>query len=215
MAVAFVDDILFWSTDQAYINKLGSKLRKEGLLLEQEDDAAGFLGVKMAKYGRRAHRNEADWMWTPAEATPLTRDKDGKPPQGAFSYASVVGMLLYLSGHSRPDIAYAVNCCARYMFNPKLSHEKALKRIGCYLKATRDKGFVFKPSGKLTVGASPDADFASLHGHEKITDPACAKSCTGFLIQVSDCPIVWVSKLQTETALSTMEAKIIALTHCC
>jgi hypothetical protein len=46
MAVAFVDDILFWSTDQAYINELGSKLRKEGLLLKQEDDAAGFLGSK-------------------------------------------------------------------------------------------------------------------------------------------------------------------------
>jgi hypothetical protein len=44
--------------------------------------------------------------WTPAEATPLTRDEDGEPPQGSFSYNSVVGMLLYLSGHSRPDIAY-------------------------------------------------------------------------------------------------------------
>ena len=49
MAVAFVDDILFWSTDQAYINKLGSKLRKDGLLLEQEDNSAGFLGIKMTK----------------------------------------------------------------------------------------------------------------------------------------------------------------------
>ena len=42
MAVAFVDDILFWSTDEAYINELGSKLHKEGLLLEQEDDVTGF-----------------------------------------------------------------------------------------------------------------------------------------------------------------------------
>jgi hypothetical protein len=233
MAVAFVDDILFWSTDEAYINELGSKLRKEGLLLEQEDDAAGFLGVKMTKtedgYIEMRQTGLIDRIvealgldskmatpkYTPAEATPLTRDEDGEPPQGAFSYASVVGMLLYLSGHSRPDIAYAVNCCARYMFNPRLSHEKALKRIGRYLKATRDKGLVFKPSGMLTVAAFPDADFAGLYGHEKVTDPACAKSRTGFLILVSDCPMVWVSKLQTETALSTMEAEIIALAHCC
>ena len=41
------------------------------------------------------------------------------------------------------------------------------------------------------------------------------KSRTGFLITVSDCPMVWVSKLQTKTALSTMEAEIIALVHCC
>ena len=45
IAVAFVDDMLFWSTDEAYINELGAKLREQGLLLEQEDDAAGFLGV--------------------------------------------------------------------------------------------------------------------------------------------------------------------------
>ena len=65
--------------------------------------------------------------WTPAEATPLVRDEDGEPPHGDFSYSSVVGMLLYLSGHTRLDIAYAVNCCARYMFNPRHSHEVALK----------------------------------------------------------------------------------------
>ena len=233
MAVAFVDDILFWSTDEAYINELGHKLRKEGLLLEQEDDAAGFLGVKMTKtaegYLEMKQTGLIDRIldalgldsklatnkWTPAEAKPLTRDSDGEGPHGSFSYSSVVGMLLYLAGHTRPDIAYAVNCCARYMFQPRLSHEKALKRIGRYLKATRDKGLVLKPSGTLKVDAYPDADFAGMYGHESVTDPACAKSRTGFLIAVSDCPMVWVSKLQTETALSTMEAEIIALAHCC
>ncbi len=47
IAVAFVDDILFWSSDVGYIDELGSKFRAQDLLLEQEDDAAGFLGVKM------------------------------------------------------------------------------------------------------------------------------------------------------------------------
>ena len=77
---------------------------------------------------------------TPAEHAPLVNDANGPEAHRNFSYSSVVGMLLYLSGHSRPDIAYAVNCCARYMFNPKRSHEEALKRIGRYLKATRGRG---------------------------------------------------------------------------
>ena len=47
IAVAFVDDILFWSSDVAYINELESKICKQGLLFEQEDDVAGFLGVRM------------------------------------------------------------------------------------------------------------------------------------------------------------------------
>jgi len=49
VCICYVDDILFWSKDVKYINDLAEKLRKQGLLLEQEDDAAGFLGVKLAK----------------------------------------------------------------------------------------------------------------------------------------------------------------------
>ena len=71
------------------------------------------------------------------------------------------------------------------MFNLHLSHEKALKRIGRYLKATRDKGLVLNPSGQLKVDAYPDADFAGLWGHKKVTNPAqrvVRDSCLLFLI---------------------------------
>ena len=153
--------------------------------------------------------------YTPAKAKPLTHNEDGEGPQGLFSYSSIVGMLLYLSGHSHPDIAYAVNCCARYMFNPHLSHEKALKRIGQYLKATWEKGLILNPCAELKVDAFPDANFAGLYGYAKITCPKVVKSRTGFLITVCDCPVIWVLKLQTMTALSTMEAEIVALAHCC
>jgi len=37
----------------------------------------------------------------------------------------------------------------------------------------------------------------------------------GFVITFANCPVLWVSKLQTEAALSTMEADIIALAHSC
>ena len=74
---------------------------------------------------------------------------------------------------------------------------------------------ILNPARELCVDAYPDADFAGLYGHEKSHDPACAKSRTGFLINVAKCLVFWMSKLQTETALSTMEAKIIALAHCC
>ena len=35
------------------------------------------------------------------------------------------------------------------------------------------------------------------------------------MITVAKYPVLWVSKLQTETALSTMEAEVVALTHSC
>ncbi len=45
IAVAYIDDILFFARDDADIEKLMVELRDTGLLLEKESSAAGFLGV--------------------------------------------------------------------------------------------------------------------------------------------------------------------------
>ncbi|KAL7519417.1 hypothetical protein ACHAWF_000236 [Thalassiosira exigua] len=85
----------------------------------------------------------------------------------------------YLSGHSRPDIAFAVNCCAPYMFCPQKSHELVLERIGCYLNAMCDKGkgLILNPSGSmLKINNYLDADFAGMYGYEENDDPTCIKS---------------------------------------
>ena len=57
--------------------------------------------------------------WTPAEATPLVKDKYGEPPTGYFRYSSVVVMILNFYVHSHPDISYAFNCAASYTFSTK------------------------------------------------------------------------------------------------
>jgi hypothetical protein len=122
-------------------------------------------------------------------------------------------MLLYLSGHTRPDIAYAVSQCARYTHSPKRSHERALERIGLYLKATADKGMILNPTSddSMKVDCYVDADFASLWGVEDKQDPSCVKSRTGYVIFINDCPVCWSSKLQGDIATSTMESEYNAL----
>ena len=158
----------------------------------------------------------------PSEHAPLTKDEDGPLASGDFNCASFVGMLLYLAGHSCPDTAYAVNCAACYMFCPRRLHEESLKRLGQYLKATWHRGLIINPVcdrdenvDVLQINDYPDSDLAGMYGYEKPTDPASAKSRTGFTITVAACPVLWVSKLQTKTALSTMEAEIVALSHSC
>jgi len=101
------------------------------------------------------------------------------------------------------------------MFYPKRSNELALKRIGRYLKATCNCGLVLNASKLLKVNHYPDADFARLYDHENPSDPSCVTSRTGFVITVANCPVLWQTKLQTEIALSTMEAEIVALAHSC
>ncbi len=41
------------------------------------------------------------------------------------------------------------------------------------------------------IDAYSDADFAGMYGHEEHTGPACAKSCTGFIITFAECPVLW------------------------
>ena len=148
---------------------------------------------------------------TPAEHGGLARNKNGDSCNESFIYASVVGMLMYLASNSRPDIAFAVHQCARFTHDPRHSHELALKRIGKYLIGTRTKGLIMNPTDDLAIDMYVDADFAGLWGIEDPDDPTSVKSRTGFVIMIGGCPVLWSSKLQSEIALSTMQAEYIAL----
>ncbi len=49
-------------------------------------------------------------------------------------YQSAVGNLLYFSGWTRPDIAFAVGNVARFCSKPTMEHWVAVKRIFRYLR---------------------------------------------------------------------------------
>jgi hypothetical protein len=141
----------------------------------------------------------------------LIKDADGDPPNATYGYSSVIGMLQYLQGHSRPDITFSVSQCARFIHQTKRSHEEALERIGQYLKGTMKEGLILRPSGEMDIDCYVDADFAGLWPYEDKHDPSCVKSRTGFAICISNCPVIWSSKLQTDIAMSTMESEYNAL----
>jgi hypothetical protein len=69
----------------------------------------------------------------------------------------------------------------------------------------------FIPTKKMELDGYVDSDFAGLSRFESDQDPVCVKSRTGYVITLGGCPVIWVSKLQTEIALSTLEAEYIAL----
>ena len=183
------------------IHEKAMKLCEQGVDLEQEDDTAGFLGVTLGRDETTGlmemkqvglidsvietlglYDGMVKGKFTPAEYTPLVKDTDGEEARGSISYSSVVGMLLYLSGLTCPDITYAVNCCARYIFCPKHLHETALNRIGCYLKSTRDRGSILNLNSDVCkLDCYPDADFAGIYGHELLSGSACMKSITVFV----------------------------------
>ena len=58
-----------------------------------------------------------------------------------------------------------------------------------------------------------DADFAGVWCKEDADQVGSVLSRTGYIIKFVNSPIVWVSKMQTEIALSTTEAENICLSQ--
>ena len=179
---------------------------KDGVLARQ----SGLTKRIIAAVGM----DKANPCKTPAGTVGLGSDVGGPPRKESWSYRSVVGMLLYLAGNTRPDIAFAVHQCARFSHRPMKIHEDAVKRIVRYLIGTIDKGLIFRLQDEIVLEAFADADFAGLWNVEDAQDPTCVKSRTGYLIRLGKVPVIWKSKLQTLIAVSTMEAEYVSLSMC-
>ena len=83
-----------------------------------------------------------------------------------------------------------------------------------YLKGTTDKGLIFQPTfDDTSVDCYVNSDYLGLFGTEASDDPTSCKSRTGYVITLANCPLLWVSKLQTEIALSVCEAEFVALSQ--
>jgi hypothetical protein len=231
ICLIYVDDALLVYKDQSAVDSLTKRMEQEKMLFNVESDVAGYLGVlidrgidgtiTMRQSGLARRIIEAlhleDATCTPTE-TPCTAylpiDEEGTRATGLYNYASVVGMLSYLQGHSRIDISLAVSQVARFVHNPKQSHEAALERIGRYLKGTHDEGLILHPDklDKLfRLDVYVDASFACGWGTELGTNPDSVKSRTGFIIEIMGCSVLWKSQLQTSIATSTMESEYTAL----
>jgi hypothetical protein len=199
-------------------------------LTDETDDVYSFLGINVApdeKTGEvlmtqtgliekligHCGMKDCNSKATPAATTPLGTDAEGEDFDEEWSYPSAVGMAMYLCGNTRSDIQYAVHQCARFTHSPKKSHGEAMKRIVRYLQGTKHQGMRLKPSKEMKLDMYCDADFAGLWNHEDDQDPTCVKSRSGIIITLGECPLVWSSKLQSEIALSTLEAEYIALSQ--
>ena len=230
ICLTYVDDCLFFAREErdidAVIDDLRNNEKFQRFQLKVEDDVAGFLGILIKRHddgtiellqeglidrilttlGLQESRSNT----TPAESKTLGKDENGEECIENWSYASVVGMMMYLASNSRPDIAFAVHQCARFTHCPKRVHEVALKRIGRYLRGTKERGMIIRPSDDLKLDLYVDADFAGLWNSEDANDPTSVKSRTGYVITLGGVPVLWGSKLQSEISLSTTEAEFIA-----
>ena len=227
--LVYVDDCIIFAKKKSQIDDFLESLKNgpEKFDFTDEGSISNYLGVEILKRedGIELHQPHlidriiqsvnfdqyVNGKSTPVIKPNLTKDSLGNARKDDWHYRSAIGMLTYLEKSTRPDISMAVHACARFCNDPKLSHERAVKRIVKYLVTTRERGIVFTPDKSKGLECYVDADFAGGWNNQQSDDPANLLSRTGFVIYYYGCPIYWQSKLQTEIALSTTEAEYIAL----
>ena len=228
--MSWVDDCFIFAKDKTLADDLISSLHEQ-FTLSEEDDVSAYLGVKM-KIDKEDNTvsmsqpflidriidllgndvRDANTKSTPAVYKEiLHKDEEGPDRKQPWNYRSAIGMLNYLVASTRPDCLFAVHQCARFSANPKLCHERAVKWIVRYLKGTKEQGLIIKPNVTKGVQCFVDADFAGGYSSETCDEAVSVFSRTGYCIFYLNCPVIWVSKMQTEISLSTVEAEYMAL----
>lgn len=196
---------------------LGQEARRvrTGIFLTQEHYAKQVLQrFNMWECQPKATPMEAGHQLTSTAGEPLREDDSRKG-----LYMEIVGALLFISTHTRPDLAYSVGVLSRFMSAPTDRHFQAAKRVLRYLRGTHGHGLFFQRQPPLEAqGVQTYASFGAGSGIKLETysdadlagDLGTRKSTTGMVVMANGAPILWSSKLQSTVATSTCEAEYIA-----
>ena len=146
----YVGDFGIANPDMSEIDAFIGRLKAKGFEITKKCDFSAYLGINfhrnlknntltMTQHGLIKKVVEATGMTlcspnkTPTSQTALGSDPEGPPVKENWK---LVGMLLYLSMNTRPDIAFEVSQVAQFTSNHKQSHASAVKMIIRYLSAT-------------------------------------------------------------------------------
>ena len=112
----YMDDWGIASNDMSEIDAFINRLKEKGFDLTKECTSV------LISTPRSPNK-------TPNSQTALGSDPEGTLIKENWQYSSVVGMLIYFSINTRPDIAFAVSQVAQFTCNPKQSQASAVKMV--------------------------------------------------------------------------------------
>ena len=216
--VLYVDDLLYFSPETTFLEKLEASLKKN-FKIKFKELAEKFVGVEIRHHdqGIEISQNEnvekmletfemrnAKPAETPME-TLLVPDNEGKKLEDIKLYQSILGSLSYLMLSTRPDLSYSVNSLSRYNKSPSYTNIKQLKRILRYLKKFS--------SEKLNYSQRND-DFKiemfvdSEHGKNKD-----CKSTYGYIAYICGVPVCYKTKKLPVVTTSSTESEFLAISE--
>jgi hypothetical protein len=119
----------------------------------------------------------------------------------ATLYIHIIGSLMYLT-ITRPDICFAVNIFSQYLVEPKRVHLVVAKHVMRYLKGTLDYGLCYIGDCDFILYGYTDSDW--------VGSALDRKNTSGYCFSLGSAMTSWQSRKQSNSALSTTEAKHIA-----
>ena len=142
-----------------------------------------------------------------ATRTKLEANSDDTPnPQFCTWYQQIVRSLMYAMLGSQPDICFAINRLAQYGSNPSKQHLNAALHVLRYLELTR--------AHQMTYGWNDCSELIEYSNSDWAADTDTQCSTTGFCFLFTGGSISWMTWKQHTVALSSTEAKYMALTTC-
>ena len=132
---------------------------------------------------------------------------------GRQLYQSMVGSLMYAAVTTRIDIAFMVNCLAKYMISPTTKHSAAAIRVFKYLAGTTDLGLLFNCKHSYGTGTITGSGFTSYCDADWAGDTITRKSTTGYILMHNGTPLLWRSGRQPVVAGSSAESEYIAMSE--
>ena len=228
----YVDDVLIIGNQEAIDETIKDiekefDIRKEGKLNDylgciiefSDDNTSGTihqphilkkLEKKFVNHVKRIRKYE-----TPsAPGSHLLRPKDNDLKLNNIEqamYRSGIGMLLYLTKHTRPDIANAVREHSRMMDGATMEQYNSLLRIIKYVIDTKNHTLKLKidrnDKNIFNIKGYSDSDYAGNKDDRK--------SITGLIVYCGGVPIAWKSKGQKAVSLSSTESEYYAMSELC
>jgi hypothetical protein len=117
-------------------------------------------------------------------------------------YRQLIRSLMYLV-NTRPNICYVVNVLSQFMNHSRQTHWIAMKHVLIYLRGIIGYGLRYASSVDLSLDGYADANWAGSVVDRKSTSKCC--------FTLGSAMVSWCSGKQSSVALSTAEAKYIAL----
>jgi hypothetical protein len=218
IVVTYVDDLLVISDNIANIQWLYQSLGST-IIVNSLGPVNTFLGIEITrdrtkrtitlsqkKYTQKLLQK---FGYTPSETmkplipigNQIAPNTGELNPEATRQYQQEIGSIMYLMTKTRPDLAYPIGLCARFMANPGPEHFKALNKIWKYLCSTWDLSLHYQSESQLFTYC--DADWGG--------DTTTRRSTTGFACLYRGGAITWNSRLQKTVALSSCEAEYMSL----